>query len=288
MREEIYRIENSQLIICDPELELDLKLEFSLPMLPRDLTDNGALQAGHLLVLERDKDQTLRSAHLTCDGKRHGQCKIYYPNGDLEAEVFYQMDRLHGPSTFYAEDGTPLSRTFFCEGKREGKVYFYYLSGKVSSIQRFKGGVWEGFQEYFYEDGTCKSHLPYSLGKLHGQVKLFWEDGQIKRQTGYERGLRHKEDRIWDEKGVLIDEGNWDLGKPCGTHRHLFSNGAPKAEYIYHTPTRWDVREWEESGELILEGIWGADLSYTEKKKTETDARAVRRGYWDGNRLCWK
>ena len=142
-------------------------------------------------------------------------------------------------------------------------------------------------QEYFYEDGTCKSYLFYSQGKLHKEIKLFWEGGKIKRQTGYELGLRHGQDRIWNEKGILIDEGSWDLGKPCGVHRHFFSNGALHSEIVYHTPYRSDVKEWDEAGELILEGTWAPDMSYVEKKKIK-EGKSVRKGYWDGNRLCWK
>ncbi len=288
MTQEMYKIKNNQLIMQDVELGLNLVLSFSLPTLPQDISADKQLQDGHLLVVERDEQKALRAAYIAYDGKRHGQCRLYYPNGSVEAEMYYQMDKLHGPSFFYGENGEILSRTFFCEGKREGKVYFYYLSGKVSSIQRFKEGAWHGVQEYFYEDGAIKSLLPYSHGKLHGEVRLFWEGGKSKRSTNYLTGLREGKDQIWNEKGVLIDDADYRSGQPCGTHRHYSASGKPKEETVYHTPVRFDKKEWNEEGKLIIEGVWSTDMSYTEKSYLESHGACVRKGYWDGSKLCWK
>ncbi len=288
MSQETYHVKDNQLIMQDAELGLNLVLPFSLPMLPQDLSREKVLQEGHLLVVERDEERQLRAAFLTCDGKRHGQCRLFYPDGTVEADMYYQMDQLHGPSFFYGESGEVLSRTFFCEGKREGKVYFYYLSGKVSSIQRFKEGRWHGVQEYFYEDGAIKSLLPYCQGKLHGEVRLFWELGRLKRTTQYSDGLREGKDQLWNEKEVLIDEGEFRAGQPCGTHRHCFASGQIREETVYHSPTRFDRKEWNETGKLLLEGIWAPDMSYTEKTYLDSHGARVRKGHWDGSKLCWK
>lgn len=288
MTQEVYHIKDDQLILQDPELGLNLILSFSLPRLPLELSGDKVLQTGHLLVIERDEQKMLRAAFLTCDGKRHGQCRLYYPSGAVEADMYYQMDKLHGPSFFYGENGELLSRTFFCEGRREGKVYFYYLSGKVSSVQRFRDGRWHGAQDYFYEDGSKKSLLPYSHGKLDGQVRLFWESGQIKRTTSYADGLREGKDQLWNEKGVLVDDCEYRAGQPCGVHRHYFHSDKVKEEVVYHTPNRFDRKEWNEGGKLIIEGIWSSDMAYTEKSFLESHGASVRKGYWDGCKLCWK
>lgn len=287
MTHEMYQVKDNQLIIQDAELGLNLTLSFFLPKLPQDLSYDEVLHEGYLIVNERDEAKMLRATYLTCEGKRHGQCRLYYPSGKIEAEMFYQMDKLHGPSFFYGENGEVLSRTFFCEGKREGKVYYYYLSGKVASAQRFKEGLLHGMQEYFYEDGAVKSLLPYSRGKLDGEVRLFWEGGKSKRMTCYQAGLRNGKDQIWNEKGILVDDAEYRSGQPFGTHSHYFPSGKLKEETLYHAPTRFDKREWNEEGKLILEGIW-SDLNYTEKSYLETQGASVRKGYWDGNRLRWK
>jgi hypothetical protein len=57
---------------------------------------------------------------------------------------------------------------------------------------------------------------------------------------------------------------------------------------VYHAPTRFDRQEWNEAGKLMLEGIWSADMSYTEKTYLESNGARVRKGYWNGSQLCWK
>jgi antitoxin component YwqK of YwqJK toxin-antitoxin module len=94
---------------------------------------------------------------------------------------------------------------------------------------------------------------------------------------------------MWNEQGVAVDEGEYDQGQPIGKHILRFANGKPKEELIYHTPTRFDKREWTEEGLLIFEGIYSADLSYVEKKfDAETKVMKERHGFWDGEKLCWK
>lgn len=285
MSEEIYEVKDQQLIIRDPELGLDWTLPFALPSLPKE--GNPEKVDGALMVFERDEEQQLRAAFLTAEGKRHGQCRLFYPDGSLEADVYYQWDQLHGPSIFYNPDGKILSRTFFCEGKREGKVYFYYASGQRSSVQRFKGGVWEGMQEYFYESGQVKSLLPYRDGKLNGKVLLYWDSPQLKRSTDYCQGQREGKDLLWDVEGVLLDEGEYRAGKPCGTHRHWFSSGKMKEELCYHTPLRFDRKVWDEKGQSLLEGVWKTETQYLEKTLS-SQGMVTRKGRWDGNQICWQ
>lgn len=288
MSSESYSISQDKLILQDAELGLDLVLPFLMPRLPQDLTAPKVLEPGVLLVVERDRESSLRAAYLTQEGKRHGQCRLFFSEGNLQAEMFYLQGKLHGPSCFYGDKGELLSQMFFCEGKRIGKGYLYFLSGNKASIQRFKEGEWDGLQEYYYESGCVKSHLPYVSGKLHGQVRLYWENGQIKRQTDYSQGLREGKDEIWNEQGVLVDSGEYQAGHPCGVHRHFFANGSPKEEIVYHTPLRFDKKEWDANGKLKVEALWAPDLTYTEKVYQETHGALVRKGYWDGTRLCWK
>lgn len=214
--------------------------------------------------------------------------KLFYPDGSLQAEMFYDQGLLHGPSTWYSQEQKVLAQTWYVHGKKTGKAKFFYLSGNLASVQRFKAGVCDGLQEYWYEDNACKSVLPFKEGVLHGEVRLFWESGQIKRSAVYSQGVRHGWDRIWNPQGVLIDEGEFDQGKPKGVHQQWYANGKMKEELSYHTPIRYDSKEWDDTGILMREGKYAPDLSYTERTFIEPSRVEVRKGYWDGQRLCWK
>jgi antitoxin component YwqK of YwqJK toxin-antitoxin module len=281
MSQDQYLFSKDELIIRDHELNIDIALPSSLPRLPLNMSDHGVFQ-------DRDAEGNLQSAYLVCDGRRHGECRLFNEEGKVRAEMFYHYGKLHGPSVMYSENGKILAKTWYYEGKRVGKAHYYFPSGSISSLQRFKDGEWEGLQEYFYEDGSKKSFISFLRGKLHGEVRLFWEAGKPKRSVHYVAGLREGPDQLWNEKGILIDEGEYRSGQPVGVHRHYFADGKLKEELNFHTPTRFDRREWSLEGKLIFEGIFALDLSYVEKIYSEPQECKVRKGVWDGTRVRWK
>jgi antitoxin component YwqK of YwqJK toxin-antitoxin module len=281
MSKDQYLFSADQLIIRDHELDIDIDLLTSLPRLPSDLKAKSIVQ-------EKDHSGNLQVVYLVDEGRRHGECRHFAEEGKLRAEMYYLHGKLHGPSIMYSDDGKILARTWYCEGKRTGKTHYYFLSGALSSLQRFKEGEWEGAQEYFYEDGSKKSLIPFSSGKLHGEVQLFWESGKPKRSVHYLKGLREGMDKLWNEQGILIDEGEYRFGQPVGTHRHYFADGKVKEELHFHAPSRFDRKEWNGDGKLMLEGIFATDLTYVERDYSESQGCKVRKGAWDGTRIRWK
>jgi antitoxin component YwqK of YwqJK toxin-antitoxin module len=123
---------------------------------------------------------------------------LYYDTGVVRGEMHYQNGVLHGPSTFFSEKGTVLSKTWYVQGKKVGEVCTFYLSGARASLQRYKEGILDGLQEYWYEDQTPKSLIPYVQGQVHGEVRLFWPSGRLKRRCVYEKGLK-THDELFDE-----------------------------------------------------------------------------------------
>jgi len=277
MKTERYTLLQDQLIICDPELDIELIMPFDLPRLSEHAPQ----------IQERDPEGNLRALYLVSEGRRHGQCRLFAAEEEkVRSEMFYLHGKLHGPSVMYGDRGEVLAETWYCDGKRIGKAKFYSPSGALLSLQRFKQGEWEGEQEYFYASGAIKSVIPFKLAKLHGQVRLFWEGGSSKRLVHYVDGLREGSDQLWNEQGILIDEGEYRAGKTVGVHRRYFADGVLQEERHYHTPLRFDRREWDPSGKLLLEGVFAPDLTYTERVYQGTTQ--VRKGVWDDGRIRWK
>ncbi len=276
-----YLLSLSELIICDSELDIQIVTPFDLPRLSQKSESRG-------VVREKDPAGNVRCTYLVSDGRRHGECRIFAEDSTVRSEMFYLHGKLHGPSIMYGDQGQVLAKTWYYDGKRMGKAYFYSTSGALVSLQRFKDGQWEGIQEYFYENGAAKSLIPFNQGKFHGEVRLFWESGTLKRSVHYVGGLRSGKDQLWNEQGLLIDEGEYSAGKPTALHRRHFSNGQLKEEFYYHTPLRFDRKEWNASGKLIFEGIFAPDLTYTEKVYLEPHGAKVRKGVWNGNHIRWE
>jgi hypothetical protein len=92
---------------------------------------------------------------------------------------------------------------------------------------------------------------------------------------------------MWNQKGILLDEGKYRSGNPIGLHRRFFADGSPLEERNYYSPNRFDRKEWDESGDLLLEGKYGPALQYVERTWKEGEETA-KMGKWDGSRIQWR
>lgn len=211
--EERYALDNQSLMINDPEMNLS----FNLPFDPN------------------------KGKHLE-----------HYPSGTIKLEQFYQDSLLHGPSTFFSEDGKILAKNWFIKGKKQGKFFTYYHSGEPHSIQRFKDGQPDGRQQYFYRDGSPKTILMYKHGQLNGNVLLYFPNGRPERSLEFVNGKRNGIERIWDEKGMIIVEAEYKDDKPLGAARRWHSNGKLAKEVTFDNETgRWIINFWNSNGIAI-------------------------------------
>lgn len=209
---QVYAFINNLMAIHDPELDLDYKS--SAPSQIQINTDFGT-----------------------------------YPNGSKKCEQFVLQGKLHGPSTFYLKDGTPISKSWFIEGKKQGKSWFYYPNGRMHSRLRYKNGAREGKQEYFYPNGQKKSVLNYKNGQLDGPVYLFHPNGKMKRELHFVNGHRDGEEKFWNEQGLLLIEAEYAMDKPIRTAREWYENGNLSKEIIYDSDSkRLTYRRWDEGG----------------------------------------
>lgn len=206
----------------------------------------------------------------------------HYPNGQMAAEQFYIDDLLHGPSTYFSENGGLLSRHWFIKGKNEGKALSYYPQGALQAIQRYRNGVWHGRQETFYPDGKLKAVIPYNQGQIHGEVRLYYPTGKLKRELNFAEGKRHGVEKIWNEAGLLTIEAVFDHDKPVGTARQWYANGNMALEVVYEKdPRNFLIREWDEAGfpsltERRVTGDYFDQVALQTNKLTDTLSQVLQ------------
>ncbi len=76
MSKDQYDFSSGALRIRDHELNIDIASSVSLPRLPVEF-------AGHGVVVEHDKEGNLKSAYFVCEGRRHGECRLFAEEGSL-------------------------------------------------------------------------------------------------------------------------------------------------------------------------------------------------------------
>lgn len=287
MQQERYEMTQDHLTIIDPEMEIHIQESFFLPFLsPSEKT--LSIPSNMEAIWNRNSQGILESVSLKKDGCLHGQSLQFYPSGKLKAECFYREGKLYGLSAFFSEENSLLSATWFYDGMPIGKSRQFYRTGSLYSLQRFKKGKLHGNQEYFYEDSSLKTSLMYQEGDLHGGIELYWPSGQLKRRAFFERGLRHGEDLIWSESGILLDLGEYEKGKAVRKQQRRYPNGVLKEESYHHSPDRIDHWMWNDQGQLIYEKIHLDEHTIQETiKKWPEGTEIVKKGTWDGDRICW-
>lgn len=207
-----YSYEEGRLIICDPELGINIEESFQ----PDSMT---------------------------------GIQKEYYENGGVRSICYYIGGLLHGPSVYFSADGNRVSQAWFYKGKKQGEARTWHSNHALGSICRWKDGLRHGKQEYYYSDGTYKTVLSYDHDKLNGEVLLYYPNGQKKRELHFEQGKRMGMEQLWNEVGMLIMEASWNMDVPVGTARSWYNNGNIAKEVIFDKETRkMTLREWDEGG----------------------------------------
>ncbi len=160
--------------------------------------------------------------------------------------------------------------------------HLYYKSGALYAALSAEK------REYFYEDGTPKTIEHYRQERLEGEALLYWPNGKLKRKCSFRKGVRHGLDQMWSEEGILLDEGRYESGKPIGVHRRYNKKGALIEEIEYLDSSRFNLRNWDDRGELRVEAIWTDPATYREKAWDRFQEIWVEKeGFWNGKRLVY-
>lgn len=231
---EVYSTENGMLRLYDPEIHLDYSAEF-------------------------------------VPDERHDKMCLYYGNDRLKSETYYRAGQMHGPSSFYSEDGTLLSQSWFVEGKRQGKWCNYYPSGELHSKRKFREGLAQGRQEYYYKDGLLRATIDYKEGNLDGEVVLYYPNGMLKRKLTFINGKRNGMEQIYDEQGNLAVEAHFNDDLPCKSAKIWFNNGQLSLERIYDEHgVCVEIKKWSSNG-TMLESSHGEETDYFKQVAQQTD-----------------
>lgn len=201
-----------------------------------------------------DPEMDLNYTERLKEGSSTQNEQIHYPTGSLKVEQHLQDGLLHGPSTFFSEDGKVLARSWYINGKQEGKMWTFHASGDLHSLQRYRRGQKQGKQEYFYRNGLPKTIMSYDNDRLNGMVSLFYPSGHTERELRFVDGKRYGTERIWNENGQLFIEAQFLGDRPVGTARKWYANGTLACEITYdNNSRRSSTKTWKENGELLSE-----------------------------------
>ena len=145
--------------------------------------------------------------------KKNGPTIKYYPNGNIESEIYFKEDVYHGPYKIYYENGQLKDETNYFNNKPFGPYRFYYDNGQIEEEGTFKNGKMDGINKLYYENGQLLGNRIFKNGQLNGPYKMYHQNGQLFGEGTLKDSKRNGPYKEYYENGNLKSEGTYKDGE---------------------------------------------------------------------------
>lgn len=204
--------------------------QFTGPFVSTAIFENDTLEGPWTIVDAKGRTVFEWNFH---QGKRHGRCSWYYPNGEVWREVEYDNGEPDGEFTEWAPDG------------------------KVIASEKFTDGNRELVQIEWYSPGIKKTEATYLMARESTEVTIDWWNGMYRIKVVGKEGedQRHGPWSTWYPNGQLAAQGHYRHDKPEGVFTFWHSNGQKSIEGAYDNGAqigRWTW--WHDNGLRAIAG----------------------------------
>jgi len=205
-------------------------------------------------------DSKVREEGEYLDGERHGEVRVYHPDGSLsEAGRFERGVPTGRHSAFHTGGVLALTETVV-DGVIDGQREEYDERGRPVAVQQYRAGKRQGLQRNFHPDGSLAREgawwddLPVGLwrsfderGRLQSGEWFWAANGQA---VGYLETVYAPDGRITAQAFKSLDDGHW-----VGWRTFWHTNGVQAGLVDYRDELR-EGRDlsWSDAGLPLVEG----------------------------------
>jgi antitoxin component YwqK of YwqJK toxin-antitoxin module len=217
------------------------------------------------------------------EGKKHGNWKYFYENGNLQLECIYKHGLRNGYYKEYDIDGKLLFAYKFVDGEKQEYVAEltkldikteYYPDGKLKIKATYKDDKPEGVWREYSEEGEVEKSYIYKYGIVIGEGiiteegekvglwKEYYDDGLLKGEGYYDHDKRVGPWTYYHRNGEIEQTGSYDdLGLPEGEWRWYYSSGILQRKESF-TDGLADglMSEYDRLGNIVIEGNYWKGL----------------------------
>lgn len=186
------------------------------------------------------------------NGKKHGECKFWYEDGQIICKHMYENGKTHGLCQGWYRTGKPryikkyehgieLSSIWWDENGKKRYEKTLLDDGKETVIERYNNEVI--FYEETHINGHKQSRTEYDKGGIKLNEKTFTEAGDVSSHTLYKNGNKFKYSFLnnklhgtsteWDKFENKILEYTYANGKIHGVCTKWYANGNKNYEHNY-------------------------------------------------------
>ena len=119
-----------------------------------------------------------------------GELRQYDNNGKLYISTEYKDGKKHGDQKYYYPDGNISSLEHFLDGTINGHARSFYNNGKIKEEMYFDNGSKEISHRKFFESGILSEETEYSNNKKNGRHRTFYENGKLKTDATFDNDIK--------------------------------------------------------------------------------------------------
>jgi len=218
----------------------------------REYNTDGTVKSSFIY---NDQGVKVSEGIVTEDGRRNGEWKNYFENGNIKEEGEYDNNRRTGNWTFFNIEGKIIQTGQYRNGRPEGLWKWYYSEGSILREEEYYQGKRDGNFIEYSRDGEIISEGQYLDGEMNGNWKS--TIGDHREEGNYIVGLRDGMWRYLDNEGNVLYRGRYVQDNPDGYHFYYYTNGRIKEEQYYDMGLRH--RTWKKYDE---EGLLEMTITY--------------------------
>jgi len=273
---------------AEEELEAEVKeIEDILNNVP---TDTGQVVQDFTITV----DSTKKTFSSFAKGRREGEWKTWYANGQLKTYYTYIKDQIEGIYTYYDSIGTTIKTETYKKSILEGVTSDFNENSTLRMTTNYKKGLKDGLQKEFIEGVVLIEQRTFKKDSLDGEWTSWHDNGTKKVVRVYKNGEPRGNWLFYDEKGAWMREQQYKKGLADGIWSfydrdgfkvfHYYTLGELVAEY---TEAKWpngqikeDPPTFNKEGQLhgTRIGYWAnGSTRYTmDYKKGKKDGDEIR------------
>tara|TARA_A100001388_G_scaffold155152_1_gene115418 strand:- start:1444 stop:4227 length:2784 start_codon:yes stop_codon:yes gene_type:complete len=239
-------------------------------------------------------DSTKKTFSSFAKGRREGEWKTWYANGQLKTYYTYIKDQIEGIFTYYDSAGTTIKTETYKKSILEGITSDFNENSTLRMTTTYKKGLKEGPQKEFIEGVVLIEQRTFKKDSLDGEWTSWHDNGTQKVVRVYKNGQPRGNWIFYDSKGAWMREEQYKKGLADGIWTfydregfkvfHYYTLGELVAEY---TEAKWpngqikeDPPTFNKEGQLhgTRIGYWAdGSTRYTmDYKKGKKDGDEIR------------
>ena len=191
-------------------------------------------------------DSTKKTFSSFAKGRREGEWKTWYPNGQLKTYYTYIKDQIEGTYTYYDSIGTTIRTETYKKSVLEGITSDFNENSTLKMTTEYKKGLKDGIQKEFIEGVVLIEQRTFKKDSLDGEWTSWHDNGTRKVTRVYKNGAPRGNWLFYDEKGAWMREQQYKKGLADGIWTfydrdgfkvfHYYTLGELVAEY---TEAKW-------------------------------------------------